>query len=263
MTPRRIENRTRTRAGIGGDQERADQVSQWPLVCRPALLNLSRPPARPQELGEFGARQPSLARVSLRRQGDSDKGAMKPFLCMMIDCGLKVLKIAPGAAIRSSPLGISPTGRAVDVAQMLIAEEIERAAVCVHRTSLAAPVAAQRPLDRRSKHRQSRISEMSRSRRAGWYLLAMYSASALFSLSTFGRAAAGGDLPAAVFNHPCRALDSFVAAVARWPKPKVGALRLSRHFRSLPGGATRFGGGNGGEGFYAIRSEVSNLRLSV
>ena len=71
--------------------------------------------------------------MSLRRQGDPDKSAVESFLRVMIDRGLKVLKIAAGAAVRSAPLGIGAALRPVDVAQMLIAEEVDQPAAALRR----------------------------------------------------------------------------------------------------------------------------------
>ena len=100
-------------------------MSQRPFVGRLPYLNLAIAPARPQEPRNLVSREPSLARLPPRRQGDSDDATVQSFLGMMADCCGKVLKVAPCATVGSAPFGIGSAIGAGDFAQAALAKELK------------------------------------------------------------------------------------------------------------------------------------------
>jgi hypothetical protein len=134
------------------------------------------------------------------------------------------LKITPWPAVRSTPLGIGPTGCASYFAQAALAKEFEES---------AAPLGAfiWPGLTRRN------VGEIDIDDVGNWNCLyAPFAARRFifardvfrersFSLSTLARAEASALLASAVSDDP----DGWIASVAGWSKPQIRASGVTRH----------------------------------
>src|SRR4051812_34277127 len=99
-------------------------MHQWPLVGRQYLalvrptmpaLQLTRPPARPDQFRGLAPGQPAVAGVALLGQTDVDDAAVQSFLGVVADRGAQILKVAAGAAPVDPVRAVGPAGLAGNV----------------------------------------------------------------------------------------------------------------------------------------------------
>ncbi|WP_456779316.1 hypothetical protein [Bradyrhizobium sp. USDA 3315] len=84
-------------------------------------------PTLPDQSCGLVACQPSVARLTFRREGHADNAPVKALLCMMVDRCAESLEVATRAASVAAVLGVSRTGPRVDCRQLLATPKIVEA----------------------------------------------------------------------------------------------------------------------------------------
>src|SRR3954454_6928225 len=86
-------------------------------------LRLTVAPAMPDQGCRFIAREPSLARLALSRQGNAHVPMVETFLRMVVDGRSQCLEIAPRATVVAAMLSVCQAGLGIDLRQHPAAPE--------------------------------------------------------------------------------------------------------------------------------------------